>query len=139
MVCDLADTEHFTRVAVVAVFDHGHININDVANLQNFVVARDTMTDDMIYRGADRFRETVVIEWRRNGFLHLNNMVMAKAVELSGCDAGDDKRSDHFEHFGSEFACDSHFGEFVSCLSLYCHACPLCDESEGHRRGLYLG
>ena len=80
----------------------------------------------------------------KSGGLVANNLsgrypVMAKAVELSGCDAGDDKRSDHFEHFGSEFACDSHFGEFVSCLSLYCHACPLCDESEGHRRGLYLG
>src|SRR6266851_9384023 len=52
----LADKKHPARVAVPAIEDHGDVDIEDVA-LHQPPVARDAVTDDMVDRGADRFRE----------------------------------------------------------------------------------
>ena len=40
-----------------AVLDNGDVDVDDIAVLEH-LVARNTVTNDMIYRGADRFRKT---------------------------------------------------------------------------------
>src|SRR5688572_10660135 len=55
----LADIEHAARVAVKAVLDHGDVDVEDVAGLEN-PVAGDAMADLVVDRGADRLREGLV-------------------------------------------------------------------------------
>ena len=45
----------FCYRSVVAVFNQSDVDINDVAIFENFVIAWDAVTNDMINRGADRF------------------------------------------------------------------------------------
>ena len=61
----LADKEHPAGVAVPTVEDHGHVDIEDVAVHQP-ALARNAVTDDMVDRGANRFRKAAVIERRRD-------------------------------------------------------------------------
>ena len=71
--------KHLTGVAVVAIFDNGDIDINDVAVFQLFV-GRNTVADAMVHRGADGFWESAVIERCRNRILFVDDVVMANAV-----------------------------------------------------------
>ena len=95
----LADQEHFAGVAVVAVFDDCDINVDDVAVLETFV-AGNSMANLMINRGANGFGKPVVVEWRRDRLLLVDNVPMTDVVQLTGGDTRHDMRPYHFEHFG---------------------------------------
>ena len=95
----LADEEHFAGVAVVAVFDDGDVDIDDVAIFQFFVTGN-AVADLMIHRGADGFGEAVVVQWRRDRLLHIDGVIVADLVQLVGGDPGFDVFGDHSQLFG---------------------------------------
>mmetsp|Transcript_7387 Transcript_7387/g.21654 ORF Transcript_7387/g.21654 Transcript_7387/m.21654 type:complete len:241 (-) Transcript_7387:233-955(-) len=62
---DLANTECFVEITVVsAQIVRRHIDVDNVSIL-NFSVIRNSMTNDFVDAGADRFWEVVVIQRRR--------------------------------------------------------------------------
>jgi len=62
----VADEIHTARVAMPAVDDHRHIDVESVAFHQPSI-AGNTVTDHMIDRGADRFRKAAIAEWGGDG------------------------------------------------------------------------
>ena len=46
---------------MVTLFDHGDIDIDNIALFQYFFVTWDAVANDMINRGADRFRKAFLI------------------------------------------------------------------------------
>ena len=96
----LADKEHPARIAVPAVEDHGHVDIEDVA-LHQPPVAGDAVADDMVDRGADRFRKAAVVERRRDRVV-IDDEPVAQPVELAGGDPGADIGGDEVERLGGE-------------------------------------
>jgi hypothetical protein len=87
-----------------------------VAVFQDLVVARDAMADHMVHRGADRLGKAVVVQRCRDRLLHIDDVVMADAVELAGADAGLDMGRDHLQHFGGEAPGDAHLFDLVGAL-----------------------
>ncbi|MCY1549930.1 hypothetical protein D9M68_861360 [compost metagenome] len=66
----------------------------------------------MVDRGADRLGEALVVERRGNRLLHIDDVVMADAIELFSGDAGLDVFADHFQHVGGQAAGNAHFLDF---------------------------
>ena len=60
------------------------------------------MTNHMIDRGAYRFGKTVIVKRRWNGFLFINNIVMADAVYLIGGIPSNNMWSNHLQHFSCQ-------------------------------------
>ncbi|MCY1365116.1 hypothetical protein D9M69_519500 [compost metagenome] len=108
---DLAHGEHLAGVAVVAVLDHRHIDVEDVAILERLVIG-DAMADHVVDRGADRLGEALVVEGRGNGLLHVDDVVVADAVQFLGGHAGFDMLADHLQHFGGQAAGNAHLVDF---------------------------
>ena len=52
-----AHVVHAAGVAVPAVLDHGDVDVDDVAVLQDLGLAGDAVADDVVDRGADGVRE----------------------------------------------------------------------------------
>ncbi len=80
----------------------------------------------MVDRGADRLREAFVVERGRDGFLLVDDVVMADAVQLFGGHARLDVVGDHLQHIGGEFAGDTHFGDVLGSLEGNGHTGSLC-------------
>src|SRR6267143_5623740 len=117
---------HAAGIAVKTVFDHGDVDIQDVARLEH-ALARNTVADLVVDRGADRLREGLVAGRRvvqRSGdrLLLLDDQVMAEAVELAGRDARLDARGDEVEHFPGELPGDAHALDLLGGLQMYRHA-----------------
>ena len=66
-----ADKEHLAGVAMEAVLDNGDVYINGITFF-NDLVAGYAVADDVINRGANRFREAAVIERCRDCLLHFD-------------------------------------------------------------------
>ncbi|MNL21380.1 hypothetical protein D3C87_1426670 [compost metagenome] len=120
-----ADVEHAAGVAVVAVFDHGNVDIQGVAVFQGLVV-RDTMADHVVDRGADRLRVALVVERGRDGLLHVDDVVVADLVQLIGGDARLDMFGNHFQHIGGQFAGDTHASDVLGSFEVDGHTGSLC-------------
>ena len=107
------------------IFNHGHVDINDVAVFQQFAVIRDAVAHHFINRDTDRFREAVIAEAGGDRFLFINNVVVADAIQLAGADARFDVGFDHFQHFGGQAAGNAHFFDVFRCLDRDSHGiCP---------------
>lgn len=91
------------------IFNHGHVDIDDVAVFQQFSVIRDAVAHHFINRDTDRFREAVIAEAGGDRFLFINNVVVADAIQFAGADARFDVGFDHFQHFGGQAAGNAHF------------------------------
>ena len=99
----------------------GYIDIDDVAFLQNLGIAWNAMADHVIHGSADGFGEAVVIQRGGNGLLDVDNVVVAKAVQLAGADAGLYMGANHFEHIRREASGHAHSCNFVRRLDADCH------------------
>ena len=53
------------------------------------------MANDFVDRGADRLREPFVVKRGRDSFLHVDDMVMADAINLARCHAHLDAGCNH--------------------------------------------
>jgi len=116
----LADEEHLAGIAVEAVLDDGDVHIDDVAAFQA-LVARDSVADLVIHRGADRFWETPIVQRRRYRPLDPGDEVMADGVELVRGHPGLDVLADHVQHVGGQAPGDAHALDGLGCLDLYAH------------------
>ncbi|MNG99861.1 hypothetical protein D3C79_590410 [compost metagenome] len=114
--------EHAAGVAVVAVLDHGDVDVQRVTVLERLVVG-DAVADHMVDRGADRLRVALVVERCRDGLLDVDDIVVAQAVQLFGGDTGLDVFLDHFQHVGGQAASDAHL------LDVFCGL-----DGDGHYR-----
>src|SRR5439155_19496823 len=118
-----ADVEHAARIAVVTVFDHRYVDIDDVAALELFVAGY-AVTHDMIYGSAYRRRIRLVswrrvVECRRHDMLHVDLVVVGDAVELAGGNAGFDVRREVIEQLRCQASGHAHLGDFVGALDRY--------------------
>ncbi len=126
----LANDKHFRGIAVETVFDHGNVDVNDVAVFQAFLVVRNTVTHHFVDRDADGFREAVVAEAGGNRVLLVNDMIVTDTIQLAGAYARFNVRFDHLQHFRSEAACHAHFFDIFRGLNWDSHEfCPLASTS----------
>ena len=85
---DVADEVHAAGVAVPAVDDRGHVDIDDVAVLER-LVARDAVADDMVDRDAAALGIAAIAERRRHA-AGIHRHLVDDVVDLLRRDAGDD-------------------------------------------------
>ena len=62
----LSDDEHTRGVGIISVEDGRHIDVDDVALLQDFVFARDAVAHHLVDARADALRKSLVVERSRN-------------------------------------------------------------------------
>src|SRR3989338_4566676 len=117
--------EHPAAVAVIAILDHGDIDVHDIAILERLVIGH-TVADLMIDRGANRFwirrmPAGRVIEWCGNAVLHVDDEIMAQLVQLVGRYAHLDERGNVVEHFAGQATGNAHFLNFLRGFDGYGH------------------
>lgn len=71
-----------------AIFNHGHVDIDDITLFQHFFIAWDAVADHFIYRDADRFRETVIPQAGRNSLLVVGDMIVTDTIQFTRCYPG---------------------------------------------------
>jgi len=71
-----ADVVHPASVSKPTVFDHGHVNVDDISLFQS-PITRNAMTYLLVDRGAYGFGEPFVTQRGRYAFLDIDNVVMA--------------------------------------------------------------
>src|SRR5690606_8806694 len=104
----LADVVHAAGIAVPAVLDHGDVDVDDVAVLQDLGVAGYAVADDVVDRGAHRLGEAAIADVGRDRALHVHDVVVADAVQLLGGHARLHVRGNDLEHLGGQAAGDAH-------------------------------
>ena len=92
---DIADANHNAGIAMPAVFDHRDVDVDDVAVAQFLVIRGNAVANYFVHRRADRFGEAFVVERCRDRFLHVNDVIVANAVNFSGRHTHFDLRPDH--------------------------------------------
>src|SRR5690606_34135990 len=117
----LAHVVHTAGVAVPAVLDHGDIDVDDVAILEDLARTGDAVADDIVHRGADRGREAAVAHVGRDRVLDLDDVVVADPVQLGRGHAGLHVRGHDLEHFGGQAAGDAHLLQVGGGLELDRH------------------
>src|SRR5690606_7891677 len=99
---------HAAGVAVPAVLDDGDVDIDDVAILQDLGLVRDAMADDVVDGNAGGLGLAAVADVGRRALLHIDDVLVADAVELFGAHAGLHVRGDHLQDLGGQVAGDAH-------------------------------
>ena len=84
MLRSIADDEHLAGIPMETILDHGDINIDDIAIFQ-FLVPGYAVTDLVVDRGTDRFREATVIQRGRDGLLLVDDVIVTQLVEFVCC------------------------------------------------------
>ena len=108
---------------MVAVFDHGDIDIDNITILKHFI-RWNAVADYVVNGGADGLWEAVIIEWRGHSVLHIDDIVMADLIQFVGGHAGFDVFTNHGQYFTGQFAGESHFFNFFSGFDCNRHVCP---------------
>jgi len=116
----LADVVHPAGVAVIAVADHRHVDVDDVTGLEALFVG-DAVADHVIHRGADGLGESPVVEVRRHRALHRDDVVVADAIELLGGHTGNHVLGNHVEHVGGQPAGGAHLFLFLGRFDRHGH------------------
>src|SRR5690606_8034562 len=116
-----AGVVHAAGVAVPAVLDHGDVDVDDVAVLQDLGFARDAMADDVVDRDAGGLGIAAVADVGRDRALHLHDVVVADAVQFLGAHARLHVRGDHFQHLGGQAAGDAHLLDCFGGLEVHGH------------------
>lgn len=94
------------------VFNHGYVDVDDIAVFQELGVVRDPMAHHFINRDAHGLRITVIARAGGNGLLLIHDVVITDAIQFAGADAWLNKRFDHFQYIGGQTASDAHFFDF---------------------------
>src|SRR3990172_9298031 len=72
--------EHHAGIAVIAVFYNRDIDINNIGCLE-YPVTGDAMADNVVHRGADGFREALIVERGRDTMLDIDDVIMTDLVQ----------------------------------------------------------
>ena len=115
---DFTDHEHAAGIAVPAVFDDGHVDVDDIAFFQRLVVG-DAVADLLVDRGADGFgvgdvAATGVVQRGWNAALHLRDEVVRQLVQFVGSDTRFDEGRQVIQYFGGQLARHAHACNAVS-------------------------
>jgi hypothetical protein len=113
---DVADRIHAARVAVPAVEDQRHVDIDDVALLHRLVV-RDAVADDVIDRRAGRLGIAAIHQGRRLRVV-IHGELEYQPVDALGRYAGGHLVGEHVEAFGHQPAGLAHAGEGIGAVEL---------------------
>ena len=116
---DFPDIKHFARVAVVAVMNNGNVDVYDVAVFEG-QRAGDPVTDDLVDGGADRARESLVVEGGGDGSV-IEDVLVAELVEFVGGHARDDVRRDEVEHTRGQRTGSAHLLDLFGCFNFDVH------------------
>src|SRR4051812_1067093 len=121
----LADEVHPAAIAVVAVLDHGDVDIEDVPGFEH-ALAGYAVANLVVDRGADGFGVRLVtrrriVERRGDRVLNADHVLMAQVVQLSGRYAGPHVGGNEIEHLGSEPARNAHALDLFRALHDYGH------------------
>ncbi len=92
----LADGEHPAGVSVETIFNNGDVDIDRVAVFQS-LIARNTVANHMVYRGADGFGKPAVVQRGRDGLELINDEPVADLVQFIGADPRFDVFADHIQ------------------------------------------
>ncbi len=103
-----AHEKHLAGVPMVAILDDGNIDVDNVAVLE-LLDARDTVADHVVDGRADGFGKSLVIQGRRDGFLGIDDIVVADAVKLIRGDPGLYVRRYQLQHVSGQAAGHAHF------------------------------
>ena len=106
-----ADLKHAAGVAVVLVFNHGDVDVDDIAVLEN-LAGWYAVADLMVYRGADGLGKAPVVERGGYRLLNVDDVIMAYQIELIGGNAWNHMRFDHLKDIGREATRYPHFVDF---------------------------
>jgi len=71
------------------------------------------VADDVINRGANRFREAAIIERCRDCLLLVDDVIVTDAIQFVGGDAGLYMRPDHSQDFTAETSGNTHLLDFI--------------------------
>jgi hypothetical protein len=104
----LAHKEHSAGVTVEFILDDSDVDIQNVARFQ-LPFARYAVTNDVIDRGTDRFRETPVIQGCRDRALGLDDVLVANLVQFACRDTRLHVLSNHIQDVGGKSARHAHF------------------------------
>ncbi len=116
-----ADVVHAAGITVPAILDHGDIDVDDVAVLEDLGVTGDAVADHVVDRRADRLGEAAVADIGRRRLLHVDDVVVADAVQLFGRHARLDVGSDDVEHLAGQTAGDAHQFDFLGGFQIHAH------------------
>jgi len=83
---------------VETILDYGNIDIDDITLFQP-LVSGNAVTYLVIDRGADGFGKSPVVQWGRDRFLLIDDVVMADAVQFIRSNPGIHMGFHHFQHF----------------------------------------
>src|SRR5690606_16632657 len=117
----LAHVVHAAGVAVPAILDHGDVDVEDVAVLEDLARAGNAVADDVVDRGADRGREAAVADVGRNGALDIDDVVVADPVQFGRGHAGLHVGGHDLENLGRQAAGDAHLLQVGGGLELDGH------------------
>ena len=123
---------HAAPVAVPAVEDQRHVDIDDVALLQR-LVAGNAVADHVVERGAGRFLVAAVHQRRRQGAV-IHRVVEHQPVDLVGRHAGHDLVGQHVEAARHQLAGLAHALEGFGAVQL-----DLAGFAEGGEGGVDVG
>src|SRR5690606_27576695 len=104
-----------------AVLDHGDVDVDDVAVLEDLGGARDAVADDVVDGDAGGLGVAPVADVGRDRALHVDDVVVADAVQFLGAHPRLHVRGDHFQHLGGQAAGDAHLLDFFGGLEVQGH------------------
>src|SRR5690606_29373176 len=112
---------HAAGGAVPAGLDHGHVDIDDVTVLQDLGGTGDAVADHVVDRDAGGLGIAAVADVGGDGALHVDDVVVADAVQFLGAHARLHVRGDHLQHLGGQAAGDAHLLDFFGGLEVHGH------------------
>ena len=113
---DVADQIHAARVAVPAVDDRGHVDVDDIAVLQR-LLARNAVADDMIDRDAAALGIAAIAQGCGGG-ASLDRHLVDDVVEILGGHAGDDVGHQRVENFRGQPTGPAHARKTLGAVQL---------------------
>lgn len=66
------------------------------------------MANNVVDRGANRLWEAVIVEWRRDSALNVDNVIMTDTINVTGGHAHLDTWRDHLKDLCSETTSHAH-------------------------------
>lgn len=79
------------------------------------------MADNMVYRGTDGLRETIVIKRGGDGLLYIYDVVVTDLVQLASANAGLNVWANHLQDIGGQFTGHPHLRNIVGGFNMNRH------------------
>jgi hypothetical protein len=128
---DVPDRERRRGVAVEAAEVRGHVDVDDVADPNQLISARDAVTDDVVAARAYRGGEPVVAELTGRA-ADPARVRSHPFVDLRRRDAGPDARSDEGEGCCGRDTGSAHAGDLAGSEDLDVHPADGCSSESGN-------